>query len=226
MHIIQRFKGRFRRALLRRLGASPAGARPRRLSRYEHLLDVFRGHNPGSMVEIGVWRGDRTVRFIEEGRALQRYVGFDLFEDISEATFQAERMGECTPHSREGVMQRIAPLLRDRSCTGELVAGRTEETLTNFAQANTGQFDFVYVDGGHSVETIASDWAATRQLVKPGGLVVFDDYYLNDATRGAKSLIDSLVAQGTDEVRFFPMIEDIIENLQITMVAVRPRVRK
>ncbi len=71
------------------------------------------------------------------------------------------------------------------------------------------------------MQTIASDWGASKQLLKPGGLVVFDDYYLNDATRGAKPLIDKLLADKAYDVRFFPMVEDIIENIQITMVAVR-----
>ena len=62
-----------------------------------------------------------------------------------------------------------------------------------------------------------------RQLLSPDGLAVFDDYYPNDSSRGAKSLIDELLHDDRFVVRFFPMIEDGLEDLQITMVAVTRR---
>ena len=189
-------------------------------SRYDHLLVLFSEHRPRTLAEIGVWRGDRAVRFLAEGAQLKRYVGFDLFEDISESTFVSEGMGACEPHSEAAVRRRLAPVAALRGCTVELIAGTTHETLPGFADANRGQFDFVYLDGGHSLETIASDWACAHRMVRPGGLVVFDDYYLNDDTKGAKPLIDGLVKDPAYEVRFFPMIESIIDGLQSTMVAV------
>ena len=37
--------------------------------------------------------------------------------------------------------------------------------------------DFVFIDGGHSVETITSDWLWVSRIINPGAVVVFDDYY-------------------------------------------------
>jgi hypothetical protein len=54
------------------------------------------------------------------------------------------------------------------------------------------------------------------ELLASDGLPIFDDYYLNDESRGAKSLIDDLLHDDLFVVRFFPMTEDI----QVTMVAV------
>jgi predicted O-methyltransferase YrrM len=190
-------------------------------SRYDYLMSLYINHKPISMIEIGVWRGDRALRFINEGEHLKRYVGFDLFEEMTDEKFQSESMGNCNPHSIQAVRNRIKPIGDKCKCSVQLVAGQTEETLAKFAEENPAQFDFIYIDGGHSLQTIASDWSASKQLLKPGGLVVFDDYYLNDATRGAKPLIDKLLADKVYDVRFFPMVEDIIENIQITMVAVR-----
>lgn len=191
-------------------------------SRYEHLIQVFCKHNPASMIEIGVWRGDRTVRFLSNGKRLQRYVGFDLFEGMTSDKFNEESMGACVPHSRAGVMERIEPYVKRCGCQVELISGPTEQTLPDFTKKNAGSFDLIFIDGGHSLETVANDWQCAKKLVAPGGLIVLDDYYLNDTSRGAKSLVDGLVNDSNYRVRFFPMVENIIEDLQITMVEVWP----
>lgn len=199
------------------LGIAVAG------SRYNHLLALFRQHNPRSMIEIGVWRGDRTIRFLEGGKSLRRYVGFDLFEGMTNDRYQQESMGHCVPYSKETVMARINPIALQRGCSVELIAGKTKETLPGFAKENAGQYDFIYIDGGHSLETVANDWEFSKRLLAPRGLVIFDDYYLNDDSRGAKPLVDTLLHDRNYRVRFFPMTEDIIEDIQITMVAVTPQ---
>jgi predicted O-methyltransferase YrrM len=39
------------------------------------------------------------------------------------------------------------------------------------------QFDYVYIDGSHLGKFVLSDGVLSWDLVKPGGLIVFDDYY-------------------------------------------------
>lgn len=222
MLLFDRMKSKIRNYLNQKLAIS----QPQQLclkSRYECLLELFSKHDPSSMIEIGVWRGDRTVRFLSDGKKLQRYVGFDLFEDMTDTKFQQESMGGCLPSMKMEVMQRIQPFAKQSGCEVELIAGPTEETLPEFVKNNVNKFDFVYIDGGHSIETIANDWSYAKEIVAPNGLIVFDDYYLNDDTRGAKQMIEKLLKNPGYRVRFFPIIEDIIEELQITMVAVWPQ---
>ena len=40
-----------------------------------------------------------------------------------------------------------------------------------------GRMDLVYVDGDHSYEGVASDTVQAMHMVKPGGLVIWDDYH-------------------------------------------------
>lgn len=192
-------------------------------SRYDQLLNLFRARNPVQMIEIGVWRGERSMQFILEGMALRRYIGFDLFEDMTDEKHNAESMGNCIPHSKTAILKKLEPLAEKRQCALQLIAGPTETTLPPFAEVNAHQFDFIYIDGGHSLETVENDWAGAQQLLAPGGVAVFDDYYTNDDSRGAKPLIDRLLHDDRYRIRFFPIIEDIIDDLQITMVAVYPR---
>jgi Methyltransferase domain len=50
-------------------------------------------------------------------------------------------------------------------------AGR--DTLPNFNEP----VDFVWLDGGHSVDTIRSDWEQVQRVLLPGAWVFFDDWY-------------------------------------------------
>lgn len=43
--------------------------------------------------------------------------------------------------------------------------------------AQRQQFDFIYVDGDHHNQTVLSDAVMGWQLLAPGGVMLFDDYY-------------------------------------------------
>jgi precorrin-6B methylase 2 len=51
--------------------------------------------------------------------------------------------------------------------TYELNIGWTTDTLTSPVL-----FDFIYIDGGHSYESVSHDWS----MVKKSKMIVFDDY--------------------------------------------------
>jgi predicted O-methyltransferase YrrM len=190
-------------------------------SRYAFLLKTAKELAPRTMVEIGTWRGDRSERFISEIPTLQYFVGFDLFENMDSEVFARESMGHCFPVGQQEVEERLARCQRSSRCEIELVRGPTEVTLPSFARDHEQQFDFVYIDGGHSLETVANDWEYGVKLASPTGTLILDDYYLNDDSRGVKPLVDGLLSNPGYSITFFPMIETIIEGLQITMVSIR-----
>ncbi len=192
-------------------------------SRYQHLLDLFVQKAPRRMIEIGVWKGDRAVQFIELGSNLVEYVGCDLFDDLTDEVALNEEMGRCRASQYDQVKARILQSRTRENPSIELIKGYTNKTLPELARRQTQKYDFILIDGGHSLETVRNDWEYSLQLLAPDGVAVFDDYLLNDTSRGAKPLVDLLLADRQFVVRFFPVIEDIIEDLQITMAFVRHR---
>ena len=42
------------------------------------------------------------------------------------------------------------------------------------------KFDFAYIDGGHTAYGTLTDAVLIDPLIKPGGLIIFDDYGLKD----------------------------------------------
>ena len=51
-----------------------------------------------------------------------------------------------------------------------------------FAGDNEGLFDFIYIDGDHTAKAVYKDGTAAWALVKPNGLLAFDDYVWDDET--------------------------------------------
>jgi hypothetical protein len=41
-----------------------------------------------------------------------------------------------------------------------------------------GRFDWIYIDGDHSFEGVLRDIEQAKRLIKPDGLLIFDDYTL------------------------------------------------
>lgn len=164
--------------------------------RYTQLLDAVRAKNPRAILEVGTWNGQRALEMLNLA-PYAAYYGFDLFEDATSQT-DAEEMNVKPHHYRERVLERLFGF------DAHLMKGNTRQTLANF---NT-PVDFVWLDGGHSVETIRQDWDNIKRCLTPDAWVFFDDYYSGpeiDTTRfGCNEIVRDLrheVLPAKDPVR-------------------------
>jgi predicted O-methyltransferase YrrM len=198
--------------------------RPRR---YVNLFRTIYQRRCETIVEIGTWTGVHAEQMIRVAAARAdvhavRYVGFDLFEDLTEEQFRQEFSKR--PPSYDEVLQR----LRATGAKIRLVRGNTRSTLPQSAGL-LAEADFVFIDGGHSIDTIASDFNAVIGAVRPGTPVVLDDYYLEPGPElvglGCQSLIDALDRTQYDVTFLGPV--DVIQResglLKIRMVLVQRR---
>ena len=136
-------------------------------SRYDCLLELFAQKAPRRMIEIGVWKGDRSVQFLERGNDLVEYVGFDLFEDLTEDVAQGEKMGLCRATQYDEIKARILQSRARDMPSIELIKGYTDKTLPEFARRRGPEFDFIFIDGGHSLETVRNDWEYSSHSSPP-----------------------------------------------------------
>ena len=156
--------------------------------RYHHLYDTIRTLKAKSILEVGVWNGKRAVKMINE--ALQHtpkilYVGYDLFEDLGEAGYQ-EEFSKRPPSEEE-----VKILLKKTGVEILLFKGNTLKTLPESIEG-LPKIDFIFIDGGHSVETIASDWLFIQKLMHDTSVVIFDDYWRNRSDAGCKVVVDAI----------------------------------
>ena len=120
------------------------------------------------------------------------YLGFDLFEDATSETDNEEK--NVKQHYSEDEVHRYLNSEGVRHC---LIKGNTRETLEAYPMDSQGSYkaDLAFIDGGHSVETIRSDFENVKRLLNPNSLVIFDDYYegeIDTSRFGANEIVKDL----------------------------------
>ena len=102
-----------------------------------------------------------------------------------------------------------------------LYKGYTEDTLPKVVN-ELPKADFVFIDGGHSIETIENDWKYVQEVMDEKTIVIFDDYW-NREDAGCKKVIEG-IDRTKFEVEILP-IQDKFEKewgiLEINFVKVK-----
>lgn len=142
------------------------------MNRYYTLLELVRDLQPKHVVEIGAWNGKRACEFMAVSNCF--YTGFDLFEDATKET-DAEELNVKAHAELVEVAKRIEMAGLNRFA---LHRGDSKVTVPKWIASDEFQpFDFAFIDGGHSVETINSDFRAIKEAISPGGVIILDDHY-------------------------------------------------
>ena len=141
------------------------------MNRYAQLLQIIDQVKPETIFEFGTWNGDRAIEMIKAAQKHKpkvQYAGVDLFEDATPETDAAESNVKAH-HKVQEVHDKI------KAATGAelLLVKCNSRELKDPVQA-----DFVFIDGGHSLDTIRHDY----NLSKSSKCIVLDDYYIPDET--------------------------------------------
>jgi hypothetical protein len=146
-------------------------------SRYRFIYDIILKLKPKTILEIGVYKGKRSKEMIHLAKSFNKkifYYGFDLFEDIKKSKINIELSKK--PKSKKYLKKFISQ--NAKNVHVDLIKGDTKKTLKSFSKKNI-KIDFVFIDGGHAVSTIKSDWKYIKKIIGKKSVVVFDDYYDN-----------------------------------------------
>jgi len=160
-------------------------------NRYRPLFDILKTKVCTNIMEIGVWNGQNAVLMIKEAAKKVKeedinYYGFDVFEGLT-PELMATEYGSGPAPKKEDVLNFIS---KHTNATLVLVSGLTKDTLP--AATNLPKMDLIFVDGGHSVETIRNDWEYVKKFMKASTIVVFDDYFPEINFIGCKFLVNEL----------------------------------
>jgi SAM-dependent methyltransferase len=196
--------------------------------RYRNLFTLIARSRARRILEIGTWNGRHAREMIRTASvwhdpATVQYFGFDLFEQSTAEDLRKEFTPKIPPTEEE--------VRRFLSTTGALVhlyKGYTRDTLARAADS-LPVIDFAFIDGGHSIETVRGDWAVVQRLIRPGSIVVFDDYYQADdrlKDLGCRPVIEELDGDEYEvEVLQPTEVAELPSGpLEIRMVCVRPRI--
>lgn len=148
--------------------------------RYHQVCDVLKHAiketGRADIVEVGTWNGSRAIHMAQtafaEGVKEVSYTGFDTFEEGNDRATESHSK----PNAFEWkVARRLENYARLMNRTGRrfnyrLIQGNTLSTLPA-SKRELADATFVYLDGGHSYETVKSDY----ECVKHVPYIVLDD---------------------------------------------------
>tara|TARA_R110000822_G_scaffold1244_8_gene5590 strand:+ start:8842 stop:11187 length:2346 start_codon:yes stop_codon:yes gene_type:complete len=151
--------------------------------RYSQLADLIRAYASTGLVEVGTWNGGRAIEMslaaFEKTDKLH-YIGFDLFEEATQELDTYELNSK--PHNTIDIVNKrltdFAGKMKEKGkkFTFKLHKGDSKTTMPA-ASAEMSGIGFAFIDGGHSEETVLSDYAVLKNVP----VIVFDDYFSKDA---------------------------------------------
>jgi predicted O-methyltransferase YrrM len=146
--------------------------------RYKQLSEMITFYKCESLLETGTYNGGRAIQMADaafEHTDKVTYTGYDLFGTTTPELNQIEFNSKAT-NTTEAVIERLTEYAMEKAKEGKtfefkLIEGNTNQTLNDNPTA-----DFVFIDGGHSYDTVSHDY---KQL-KHNKIVVLDDYFSKD----------------------------------------------
>jgi predicted O-methyltransferase YrrM len=153
----------------------------------QHFYKIFDIYLPQNICEIGTHNGQSAFQFVDylwpKVHRLH-YTGYDLFEDADAELTKVEHNGK-GPGSYQSAFRGLEKrkVKYGKRFDFELIRGNTKQTLTE-----PKVFDFVYIDGGHSYDTVIHDYS----MVKDSTVIVFDDYQIKEVSVAVEEIKNNL----------------------------------
>lgn len=166
------------------------------------LLNIIKKYKPVNFLEVGVLEGATSrnvcelLNNINEGKF--NYVGIDLFTDTNDNNeftpisvkisnplkwIYFKLILRMNPNSKDCV----AYLLKKFKKSINLYKGYSKDLLQ---QIDLNKFNFVFLDGGHSYETVKEDLNLLKQKLSYNSIIICDDY--NILQYGVKKAVDEI----------------------------------
>ena len=139
-------------------------------NRFSQIFEYLKNNFCTSILEIGVYKGDTALQMLQSSiNPNVKYTGIDLFEDLTDQIIKKEK--SLRADSVRQVKQKLS------GYNVNLIKGFSKNILLSLNES----FDFIFIDGGHSLETLRSDFYYSTLLIKKNGVIFIDDY--TDETR-------------------------------------------
>ena len=187
------------------------------------LLNEIKNHKPKNFLEVGVFQGVTSRNVCEMLKKLHdnnfKYYGVDIFEDsdektdLKESTLKNNKISNPFKHLLFNIIlkqnlnsfESVRKLLEKFESNIFLIKGYSHEALLKI---DISEIEFVFLDGGHSYETVKEDLRLILKDIKKNMIIICDDY--DQDGYGVKRAVDELKNQVTDIINLNDRLVKII----------------
>ncbi len=127
------------------------------------VLDLYRDEQPKRVLEIGTAAGGTLFHFLQNASEGAWVVSVDWND--SEASYKVP--------DQDTLERWTPPGVRCVMVDGDSHSEQTQAEIREF-----GPFDWVFIDGAHTLNDCLQDWEDYREMTVSGGLVLFHDIAL------------------------------------------------
>ena len=175
------------------------------------LLDQIEIYKPKNFIEVGVFQGVTSRNVCEKLYEIHKenflFHGIDIFEDTNinidnkEMTIKHNKISNPFKHLIFNIILKknlfsidsIYSFLKKFKNNVLLYKGFSE---TQLPKIDMSKIDMVFLDGGHSYETVRSDLSLILKGIKKNKIIICDDY--DQVDYGVKKAVDELLNQVTE----------------------------
>jgi hypothetical protein len=170
----------------------------------DFFLKEVEKKSPKNFLEVGVFHGVTARNICELLYTIHKddfkYIGLDLFEESDEnksevipnsvftnplKNFYFKYIQKQNPYSKEAVED----LLKKFKDNVTLIKGNSNLILK---KVDMSKIDYVFLDGGHSYQTVKNDLECCLDVINANGIVMCDDYNFGHLP-DVKNAIDEFV---------------------------------
>ena len=172
------------------------------------LLDQVSINKPKNFLEVGVFQGVTSRNVCEKLNEINKedftFHGIDIFEDTNnkidnqEMTTKHNRISNPFKHLIFNIilkkklfsLESIHDFLKKFKKNVKLYKGFSD---TELLKIDMSKIDMVFLDGGHSYETVKNDISIILSGMKKGKIIICDDY--DQVNYGVKKAVDEFKNQ-------------------------------
>lgn len=152
--------------------------------RYKVLFNYLKSTNCKSILEIGVWKGNTAALILHSSKNKNIiYHGIDVFEGTTGELIENEV--SLVADSKNTIEKKLKKISKNVS----LHKGYSTDVFPSL-QNQSVTFDCIWIDGGHSYETVKFDFDNYSKLLSKGGIIFIDDYTSDSHLPDVKSFVD------------------------------------
>lgn len=138
--------------------------------RITFCIELINEYNLKAIAELGVYRGEYAQEVLEKCPGIETYTMIDPWRNLADWNKPSNKDNDTFEEFFQETMQRTDFAKEKRI----VLRGKTTEVINQIEDA---AYDFVYIDGDHTLKGIAIDLINFWPKVKENGVIVGDDFF-------------------------------------------------